>query len=278
MIAQLFINEHARRGRDAAPFVRDALRRSGVQVVEGSVADAGVAVDCVIAAGGDGTLVSAIRDAIALGVPLGLIPLGTFNELARTLGIPIDIERAVEVIAAAHQRTIDVASVNGAYFVNEASIGISSRVTRLQTPELKQRYGFFGVLATAMTAMRHARPFHAELHFDGTCEYVRTIQLTVANSHRFGGFLQVADAAIDDGWLDLYSIDIRSLWEAFSIARAMIAGKRREVPGLRVRRATRFEIRTRRPHRIIADGEPAGETPAVFEVIPGALRVFVPAS
>jgi diacylglycerol kinase family enzyme len=112
--------------------------------------------------------------------------------------------------------------------------------------------------------------------YDGKEERLRTIQLTIANSYRFGGFLQVADAAIDDGWLDLYSVDIRNVWEAFNIARAMFAGKRREVPGLRTLRSKRFEIRTHRPHHITADAEPAGMTPAVFEVFPKALRVFVP--
>jgi diacylglycerol kinase family enzyme len=205
-----------------------------------------------------------------------VIPLGTFNELARTLQIPMDVRGAVDVIAARHERAIDVARVNERYFVNEASMGVSSRITRLQTPELKQRFGVLGVIATAFQAFRHARPMHVEVIHDGGRERLKTIQLTIANSNRFGGVVNVEGAAIDDGLLDLYSVDIETPWEAFQIGRAMFAGRRQGVAGLRTLRGKRFEIRSRHPHRITADAEPAGATPALFEVLPKALRVFVP--
>lgn len=277
MLAQLVINMRSRRGAQAAPAVRDALRAAAIRFVEDGWPD-GIAgnVDCIIAAGGDGTLLNAIAYALERDLPLGVIPLGTFNDLARTLRVPSDIREAVDVIARGHVHVIDVGRVNGHYFVNESSIGISSRIARLQTPELKQRFGFLGILATAFQAFRHARPIHAEVeHADGV-EHLRTIQLTVANSYHFGGFLSVSDAAIDDGWLDLYSVDIENAWEAFSIGRAILEGRRKNVPGLRTLRGKRFEIRTRHPHHITADAEPAGKTPASFEILPKALRVFVP--
>lgn len=276
MFALLTVNEHSRRGRELGPVVRRALRDRGIEFVEGrSLDDAARDVDCVIAAGGDGTLVRAIAVALAHGVPLGIIPLGTFNDLARTLGLPLDVEGAVDVIAAGAQRFIDVSRVNGHYFVNEASIGISSRITRLQTPEVKQRFGWLGVVGTALQAFRHSRPIHCEVISNGTRAAFRTIQLTIANSNRFGGLVNVQDAAIDDGWLDLYSVDIDHPSKAFGIARALLAGKREPVPGLRTLRSKRFDVRTRHPHRIAADGEEAGTTPAVFEVMPKALRVYV---
>jgi YegS/Rv2252/BmrU family lipid kinase len=278
MLAQLLVNECSRRGREAAHLVRASLARARIETVEdGWPDDISAAVDCIVAAGGDGTLVHAIGPALARGLPVGVIPLGTFNELARTLDLPQDIDGAVRVIARRYERRIDVARVNGAYYVNEASIGVSSRITRLQTPELKQRFGLFGVLATAFQAFRHSRPMRVDVGCNGTWERMRTIQLTVANSHRFGGFLNVEGAAIDDGWLDLYSVDISGAIEAFPIALAMFQGRRRNVPGLRSLRAHAFDVRTRRPHRIVADGEPAGTTPARFESLPRALRVFVPA-
>lgn len=277
MLAQLVINVRSRRGAQAAPAVRDALRAAAIQFVEDGWPD-GIAgnVDCIIAAGGDGTLLNAIASALARDLPLGVIPLGTFNDLARTLRVPTDIRAAVDVIASGNVHAIDVGRVNGHYFVNESSIGISSRIARLQTPELKQRFGFLGVLATAVQAFRHARPIHAEVVHAGGVEHLRTIQLTIANSYHFGGFLSVSDAAIDDGWLDLYSVDIENAWEAFSIGRAVLEGRRKNVPGLRTLRGKRFEIRTRHPHHITADAEPAGKTPAEFEILPKALRVFVP--
>lgn len=277
MVAQLLLNQRSRRGASAAADVRASLHDAGIDFVEdGHADDIGAGVECIIAAGGDGTLLSAIGDAIDRGLPLGIIPLGTFNELARTLEIPMDIRGAVDVIAAKSAREIDVGRVNGRYFVNESSIGISSRISRLQTPELKQRWGFLGVIATAFQAFRRSHAMHAEVKHEGGVEHLRTIQLTIANSYRFGGVINVADAAIDDGWLDLYSVDIEGPWEAFQIGRALLAGQRRDVPGLRTLRAKRFEVRTRHPHHITADAEPAGMTPALFEILPKALRVFVP--
>ncbi len=277
MLAQLVLNERSRRGAEAAPFVRESLKLAGVDFVEGdSPEDIGGGVDCIIAAGGDGTLVGAIRQALERGLPLGIIPLGTFNELARTLDVPLDIAGAVRVIRAENYRTIDVGRVNDSYFVNEASIGISSRISRLQTPELKKHFGLLGIAATALQAFRHSHPIHATVAYDGGRESVKTIQLTVANSHRFGGFLNVEGAAIDDGWLDLYSVDIESFRDAFGIAYAMFRGIRKQVPGLKTLRSRRFEIRTRTPHHITADAEPAGTTPAVFEILPKALRVYAP--
>ena len=277
MFAQLLINARSRRGAHAASEVRATLHRVGIEFAEdGWPDDVAGSVDCIIAAGGDGTLLSAIANALDRDLPLGVIPLGTCNDLAHTLGVPMDIAGAIDVIANGRERSIDVGRVNGHYFVNESSIGISSRISRLQTTSLKQRFGFLAVLITALRAFQNARPIHAEVvHSDGV-EHLRTIQMTVANSFHFGGFLSVADAAIDDGWLDLYSVDIENAWEAFSIGRAILEGRREDVPGLRTLRAKRFEVRTRHPHHITADAEPAGMTPATFEILPKALRVFVP--
>jgi len=277
VLAQLIVNERSGRGRELGGSIRAALQRVGIDAVEGGwPSDVAADADCIVCAGGDGTLIGAIEQAIARDLPIGLVPAGTFNELARTLRMPLDIDGAVKTIAARNERVVDVGLVNGVYFLNEASIGISSRIARLQTTQLKQRFGMFGVFATAFLALRHSRPIRAEVRYDGRSERLRTIQLTVANSHRFGGFLNVAGAAIDDGWLDLYSVDITGPREAFSIAMAMFAGRPRDVPGLRVLRATRFDVMTRREHRITADGEPAGVTPATFEILPKALRIFAP--
>ena len=256
--------------------MRSSLRERGIHIYESERSDDVSAPDCIVAAGGDGTVVRQIGDAIARGLPIGIVPLGTFNDLARTLGIPLDVDAACDVIARRHECVIDVGNVNGRYFVNEASIGISSRITRLQTPEVKQQFGHFGIVLTALRAFQYSRAIHADVYFDGKAQRFRTVQMTVANSDRFGGILKVENASIDDGWLDLYSVDIKSFREAFSIARAIFGGKHHHTPGLRELRSTQFDVRTSHPHRITADGEPAGVTPATFRILPKALRVFAP--
>jgi diacylglycerol kinase (ATP) len=275
--ALLVVNAGARRGRTLGGLVRGELLAHGITPVEvaGNWPDDLAPFDCIVAAGGDGTLSRLIDRAQAANVPIGLIPLGTFNELARTLQIPLDVEGACRVIAAGQTRAIDVARVNGVAYVNEASIGVSSRAARLQLPQDKQRFGTLAVATTAVQALWHSRPFAVEIAYDGRTERFRTIQLTVANSHRFGGFVHVAGAGIDDGWLDLYSVEIDGVVKAFSVVRAMLSGHG-SVPGLLAFRSREFYVRTRRRQHITADGEPAGHTPAVFEVSPKALRVYAP--
>ncbi len=274
MRALLIVNPQSRRGRQLGGVVAGTLASLGVDVVEIEAGTRGI--DAVVVAGGDGTLAGVIPQALALRVPIGLVPLGTFNDLARTLAIPLDVEGACAVIAVGRTRTIDVARVNGVYYVTEASIGVSSRLARLQRPEEKQRFGLLAVVARVFETARYARPFLAEIAYDGTRVRLKAVQLTVANSQRFGGFITVTDAAIDDGWLDLYSVEIDNLAQFFSVAGAIATGRRRSAKGLRTARSTAFEVWTRHRHHISADGEPAGTTPARFEVLPKALRIFSP--
>ena len=191
MRVRLVVNPKSGRGPRAVRAAREALIEAGLEIAEGDEA-----IDCIVVAGGDGTLIGQVGRAISLGVPLGIIPTGTFNDLARTLGIPFGISQACATIAAGHARAIDVARVNGVYYVNEASIGLTSRIARLQTPEIKQRFGFLAIVATALRALRHSRPLRAEISYDGRTETFKTIQLTIANSHRFGGLFMASDAAI----------------------------------------------------------------------------------
>jgi diacylglycerol kinase (ATP) len=269
--ALLIVNPQSRRGGALGDAVRRELVALGVQFVE----EHDDRIDAVVVAGGDGTFARAIPFALEHNVPMGIVPLGTFNDLARTLRIPFEISQACDVIARGRLRAIDVARVNGAYYVTEASIGLSSRIARLQTTADKQRFGFFAVVASAFGALRHVRPFRAVVSYDGKHVNMRAIQLTVANSNRFGGLITVEDAAIDDGWLDLYTIEIERTRQIFSVVGAVLAHKRR-ADGVRTYRAKAFTVRTRHPHRITADGEPAGTTPARFELLPGILRVLTP--
>ncbi|GAC1652437.1 MAG: lipid kinase [Vulcanimicrobiaceae bacterium] len=234
-------------------------------------------VDCVAVGGGDGTLISAIPGLIEAQLPLGILPLGTFNDFARTLGIPLDPAQAVNIVLAGKRRAIDVGRVGERYFLNEASIGISTRIARRQTPEVKKRFGFLGIVGTTLATLRKVRPFSADIRYDGTHERFRTIQITVANSHHFGGVITNKDASIDDGTLDLYSLEIKRWTDLFPLVGRTVRGEISKAPSVRDRRAQRFEIRTTRPHHIFTDGEPAGMTPATFDAVPKALEVFVPA-
>lgn len=273
MKALLVLNEHSRLGQREGETVCRTLAQAGAECLQ---SPGSAAVDAVIAAGGDGTVIGAIPLALERGVPLGIVPLGTFNDLARALGVPLSIPQACEVIVRGRTRAIDVGCVNGRHFVNEASIGVSTRIARRQTSEVKQRFGVFGVISTTLQTLADIRPFYAKISYDDKVEQCRTVQITIANNARFGGIIDRADAAIDDGWLDLYSVEPRNWFDAFGVVRKILMRDPTSGKALRTRRSARFSIVTHHPHHISADGEPAGVTPADFEVRPKALRILVP--
>ena len=231
MLAELVVNPMSRRGARCGESVRDALTSRGIELVARGTPPR--PIDAIIVAGGDGTVASQIPRALELDVPLGIVPLGTFNDLARALTIPPDIDGACAAIASGRELRIDTARVNGVYYTTEASIGLSSRLARRQRPEAKQRYGFFAIAASLAHVLRHARPFYVDVTWDGHHKRFKTVQLTIANSARFGGFVSVQDAAIDDGRLDLYAVRIESVAQLISVAGAIAGRRRRPAPGLR---------------------------------------------
>ncbi|MDQ6781045.1 MAG: lipid kinase, partial [Candidatus Eremiobacteraeota bacterium] len=170
-------------------------------------------VDCVIVGGGDGTLNSAVDGLVHTQLPLGILPLGTANDLARTLGIAASLPEACATIADGALRRIDVGSVNGKYFFNEAGCGLSKRMARHLTSGGKGAFGVLAVAASGLRVLQSARPFEAEIRYDGQTKTVRTAHLMVGNGQNFGGVIQNKDAAIDDNLLDLYSLEIEKPWE-----------------------------------------------------------------
>lgn len=285
--ALVFLNEKA---RSVAPNVQraiEALKSRNIDVVRSKIpkrsALPGIidahrdAVDLVIVGGGDGTLNCVLQGLVGSGLPLGLLPLGTANDLAKTLDIPSDLDAACDVIAHGHTRRIDVGRVNDAYFFNEASVGLSVALCRALTREAKARFGVLALLYNAIVLLLKMRRFHAHVRMDGGDELVvRTAQLTLGNSRNFGGFLATDDAQIDDRLLDLYSVGFEHGWSYFDAFRALLQRRYDEARSVFTLHGKRFEVKTRRPKHIEADGEIVTSTPAVFQVVPRAITVFVP--
>jgi diacylglycerol kinase (ATP) len=233
-------------------------------------------VDAVVVGGGDGTLISAIDGIRSIGLPFVILPLGTINELARTLNVPFDISGACALVDTGRARPIDIGSANGTWFFNEASIGLSTHVVHEQTGELKSRLGMLAIPIGTLRALRHMRPFHLTVEWAGGKEIFRTVQLTVANSYRFGGVVENPDAAIDDGLLDLYSIQIQRPWDALEVVSAVARKRFPESRNVTTLRAKAFAVTAHHEHHVYADGERAGTTPVEFKVVPRALEVLVP--
>jgi diacylglycerol kinase (ATP) len=285
--ALLVVNAHSRRGADAAGVVALALERTGVPILHRDCTDAetlpglirGLAdqVDRVVLGGGDGTLNAAAPGLIGTGLPLGVIPLGTANDLARTLGIPLDPQEAARVIAAGRLRRIDLGEANGRPFFNVASIGFGVDLTRALTRDSKRRWGLLGYAAAGLRALERLHPFEVAIVQGGTTHHLRTVHVTVGNGRHYGGGMTISEhACIDDGRLDLYSLEVESLWRLLRMLPALRSGRHQAWAEIRTLSGDEIELRTRRPRSVNTDGEITTRTPARFRVLHGALEVYVP--
>lgn len=237
----------------------------------------GASVECVVIAGGDGTINSALDVLLRSSKKLGILPLGTANDFARTLGIPADLDAAADIIVQGTTRRVDVGIVNGRHFLNAAGIGFSTQLPQELQPWTKRRLGPLAYPVGVVKRWRRHRPFWIEIRNNGTARRLRAIQVTVANGRYYGGgMLAEQGARVDDGRLDLIVVLPRRWWQHAP----SIVGLKRGVyspraPIVAERHAT-FELSTRRPHAVATDGEPCTSTPASFSVLPGGLEVYAP--
>jgi diacylglycerol kinase (ATP) len=285
--ALLLLNPRARRGTEAPEAIADRLRELGLDLIVEPSPDPGRypaligrhlgEIDRVVVAGGDGSVNAAVQVLADCGLPLGIVPLGTANNLARTLGIPFEPAEACGVVAAGYVRRIDLGRVNDRYFCTTASMGLSVQITEELSSEVKRKLGPMAYAVTAFRVLRRAHTFRADISWEGGHRFSRTVQLVVGNGRYYGAALAVAeDAAIDDGRLDLYSLEVDHWWQLLKLAPALKRGTHGALPDVEAFRSTGFEIRTRKRMPIDLDGEVGAQTPARFEVVPRALDVFVP--
>jgi YegS/Rv2252/BmrU family lipid kinase len=233
--------------------------------------------EAVIVAGGDGSLNAVAPALLKTGLPLGILPTGTANDLARTLGIPAAIEGAADVIAAGHQRQIDLGEVNGHYFFNVASIGLSADLAQSLDGTTKRRFGRLGYAFAALRVLAKARPFRALIVGSEGMVRVKTLQIAIGNGRYYGGGNAIADSAtIDDEHLDLYSLEVDRVWKLLLMAKHFREGRHGLWAEVRATKGRSFEIRTRKPRPINTDGELVTFTPARFSVLPKAITVFAP--
>lgn len=283
----LLHNAKARQGEGALLPVCDRLKAGGFAVtvepfenlpeIARDITRLHQAADAIVVCGGDGSISSAAPAVIESGLPLGIIPAGTANDLARTLAIPLDFAAAADLIVAGHKRQIDVGMVNGHAFFNVASIGLSSELAQKLDPAIKKRFGRLGYAVAALRILAGARRFRATIVEKGSGTTVKTYQIAIGNGRLYGGGNVVEEtAAIDDGTLDLYSLEMRNLWKLALMVRAFRTGTHGAWKEVRTARCVEFDIETRRPMPINTDGEIATATPAHFRVLPAAVTVFTP--
>ncbi|MEQ9691567.1 MAG: lipid kinase [Bauldia litoralis] len=258
-------------------FAVDIRQCGGRDDVRALITSEGPAAEAIVIGGGDGTVSGALSGLIEVGRPVGILPLGTANDLARTLGIPVDPVEAAAVIAGGHLRKIDVGRVNDIDFLNVASIGLAVEITDRLDPDLKRRLGPLSYAAAALSTLGSAEHFAATIACGDNRTEVSAYQITIGNGVHYGGGVKVAtEAAIDDGILDIFAIETASIPELVAMAPAFFEGRHGERDDVRVFRSTEAVIETATPMPVSTDGEISTETPARFSVARHALSVFAP--
>lgn len=284
----LAVNANARRGGMPIDSILGQFAAAGIDVahepvrkskgVPARVRQYGAEVDAIVLGGGDGTLHSAARELLECGKPVGILPLGTANDLARSLDVPLDLEQSAAVILAGHQRLVDVGEVNGELFFNVAHIGLGAALADSLAPVMKKRLGPFGYTVAAAAALAKLRRFKADIVVDTLREAFEGFSITVGNGRYFGGNGTVSeDAEIDDGLLHLFGLTSKNPQRLAAMLPSFMNGRQGSWEGVRTLTAPAMEIHTNRPMNIRADGKIVGKTPAVFRVHAGALRIFAPA-
>jgi diacylglycerol kinase (ATP) len=290
---RMVVNPVAARGRAARrwPAVAAELRRLGVDFevrfttapwaatrLAREAADDGVAA--VVAAGGDGTLMEVVNGLVGTGLPLGVLPLGSGNDFARTAGIPLDPVVAAHLLARPARRPIDLGRVDGRYFINVASAGMDGEIARRMNQDLRWLRGAPAYAVATLMTLARFRPAEIVLELDGTVRRLEALLVAVANGRYYGGGMMVTPrAALDDGLFDVCVLGALERLEFLRTFPSVYRGEHLSHPKISLYHARRVALRVEGNGPAFpaqADGESVGRLPQEFVVEPAALTLLGP--
>lgn len=286
--AMLVVNATSRRGEAAFEEARDKLTAAGLdlidahvvhdpQVMEPVVKAAIAKAPMVIVGGGDGTLSSVVDHFVGKDTVFGVLPLGTANSFARTLGLPLDLDGAIEVIIRGRRKRIDLGVINGDYFANAAALGLSPLIADTVPHWLKRYFGMLGYLLWAARVAFKFRPFKLRITLDdGTVVKSWATEARIANGTHHGGVLLVESQKLDSGDMVIQAVTGKSVFGlAWSWFATLFKLRSRELT-VTEWRGKRMTLEARPRQKISIDGEIAARTPVVVEVARGAIEVAAP--
>ncbi|MEO3784850.1 YegS/Rv2252/BmrU family lipid kinase [Actinocorallia sp. B10E7] len=293
--AVLIVNTRSRRGRRCYAEALRLLIKAGIGFVQlHPVSDPArlteifeetleLKPDLIVVGGGDGTLKEAVRHLAYQDVALGLLPLGTTNNFARGLWLPLDLRGAVEVIRAGKVADVDLGEFDPRTgepvetFANMVSLGMSVQVAG-SVPHLLKRYlGRLAYLLTALWKLPRHHAFKATLTIGGEVQELTTHQLNIANGSHHSGRVIAKDASPDDRLLAVYQLgDDARLRLMSATARHAATGRFRTLAEPSFLTTNAVEVATDPPMAVDVDGELRARTPVSVRLLPNALRVMVP--
>lgn len=285
--AILIVNTGSRVGGEQFDTAADALEKAGLELLDrvalddpaklaGTMRDAIARAPMVVVGGGDGTISSAVDHFVGSDCVMGILPFGTANSFARTLGIPLQLKEAVGVIANGRRQRIDLGAIDGDYFANTAVIGLSPLIADSIPPGLKRSLGRLAYLVWACRTAVRFRPFRLTVEWDGSKQMHWATEVRIANGRFFGGVELVPNAELADGRIVVQAITGKSKVQLGRSWLAALFGMSKSGGEVKEFRSTRFRIETNPILQVAIDGEPSGCTPLTVEVAPDAVDVAVP--
>lgn len=229
--------------------------------------------DSVVVAGGDGTLNLVINGLAGSPATLGVVPCGSANDFARSIGLPLGIEAALDVIRRGETERLDLGWVNGRYFLNVASLGMGADIAQDLSPDRKRRWGRWAYLVEVASRVRQRRVVPLKVCLDDACEAIEAYQITIANGCCFGGGFRVtSEASFDDGLLDVVLVEpgVRNLAKGVAAPGQTLL----ERIGSRNFRTDHLSVSGSGRVLLSLDGESVRlRSPLMFKVVPRSLSV-----
>ena len=230
--------------------------------------------DLVVAAGGDGTVGTVATQLLRTDTALGVLPLGSIMNIARSLGVPRELPAAVEVLRTGEVRKIDVGQANERPFFETGSVGMNAAMFR--EAQRFERGDWLSIARTVRVAFRY-RPARLAVRLDDRLIRTRALMVTVSNGPYTGAAMTVAPGArLDDGKFDVRIFRRFSKLQLLRHLATIAFGRRQYAPEIATYRSTRVRVESAHPLPCRADSEDLGTTPVEFVTLPGALRVVVP--
>jgi YegS/Rv2252/BmrU family lipid kinase len=286
--AILIVNAGSRKGADLFAEAREKLTAAGVELIEAkrcktaesmerAVRQALKKAPMVVVGGGDGSLSSMVDHFIGTDVVFAFLPLGTANSFARTVGMPLDLDGAIDVIATGEPRKIDLGCINGDYFLNAAAMGLAPKVAESVPHGLKRTLGRLGYLVWAGWSAASFHAFRVKLD-DGTRVHrMWATEVRIANGRYHGGLELIENAEVDSGEIIVQVVTGRSLLKLGWSYVAAAAKLRSRHQAVREFVGRELKLSTTPPLSVSIDGEIGAETPLEISAVPDAVTIAVPA-
>ncbi len=236
-------------------------------------------IDTILIAGGDGMVNSIGAQLVHTPVALGVLPTGSGNGFARHFGIPLDLAKAIAVLARGRHQRIDVGTVDGRPFFVTCSLAWDAAIAqRFESFPFRGVAPYF-LAAAAELITYEDQPIHAVLDTHRCVEFPNPILFTIANLSQYGGGAQIApQARADDGWMELVAALRQDLPALLVNIGRLFNGTFDQLPQVMTRRFQRLDLHRAQATPIQIDGELVGAGRDIeVRVLPRALKVLVPA-